>query len=405
MAKADKQRCELLMPSENGWTLWAGLPGGRLEREQSFESAGAFSREGQFRQLALPAANVWVLPAWIKGDVEHLRDMSLLHLERAGVRCSGSPHEFQVTRIAADDTANLACIIALKDQPAPLGSRSVLPDIAAVSAACYPLADDAITVWRELGKLVAAITSGGSLVYFSPLSSTRLDDAALSELNNVCLQLSFQRVIGKIERIVLWMEGADAVRIRRSTGIEARIEDKPAPQLCPAGASALMPADIITDRENRKKSARTRMMALTAGAVAAAVVAVFAGLTALASRERDALLDRVAELSPRASKVADHRKIWEEVAAAIDPKRFPMDILLRCMEPKCSGDIMLTQFECSPEFVMLRGRAQPAATALQYTQEIKSLESLAAYAWDGPPPEFGQGGEDSASFELKGTRP
>ena len=403
MAKTNKQRCELLLPAATGWERWTGSEFGPLQREQIFDGEGSFTRDGQRHALALPATATWVLPAWLKGDAAHLRDMAQLHLERLGVRTTGGALEMQVNRIASDDAAHLACIIALKEEPAPLADRTRLPDDAAVGAGCYPLPDDAIVLWRELGRLVVAITSGPQLIYFSPLSSAKLDQNALGELNNICLQLGFQRVLGTVERMVLWTDEGDLDFILRATGIPAMREDKPAPQLPSRGSCGLMPADLIAERTRQQAGKRTKMMALGAGALVAVAIAAIALFTVFASRERAELLDKVAELTPRASKVEDHRKAWEEISAAVDPKRFPMELLLRCMEPKSSGDVALVHFETTGDRVMLRGRTPSSSIALQYAQEIKSADSLNAFAWETPPPAMHS--DDSATFELKGTRP
>lgn len=403
MAKTNKQRCELLLPAANGWERWAGPENGPLEREQSFDAEGIFTRDAMRRVLALPASSTWTLPAWLKGDIEHLRDMAGLHLERLGVRTAGGTQEMQVNRIASDDTAHLTCIIALKEEPAPLAEKARLPDDVSLSALCYTLPEDAVVLWRELGRLVVAITSGPQLIYFSPLSSTRLDEGALGELNNICLQLGFQRVLGTVEQFVLWTDEGNVDQIRRVTGIGAMREARPAPRLPSRGGCGLMPADVIVERARQQAGKRTKMMALGTGALLAVAIAAIALLTVFASRERGELLDKVAELTPRASKVEDHRKAWEEIAAAVDPKRFPMEVLLRCMEPKSSADVALVHFECSGDRVILRGRTPTSSVALQYAQEIKGAESLNAYAWETPPPQMHS--DDSSTFELKGVRP
>ncbi len=402
MAKTNKQRCELLLPAPTGWERWAGVETGPLERELCFDGEGSFTREGPRHVLALPSTATWVLPAWLKGEAAHLRDMAQLHLERLGVRTVGGAREMQVNRIVSDDAAHLACIIALKDEPAPLLPNTRLPDDATLSALCFPLPEDSIVLWRELGRLVVAITSGPQLIYFSPLSASKLDEHALTELNNICMQLGFQRVLGTVEQTVLWTDEGDMERIRLVTGTPVSREDKPAPQLPARGACDLVPSDVLTGRERQEKSARTRMVALAAGGLVAVAIAAIALLTVLASRERAQLLDKVAELTPRASKVEDHRRAWEEIASAVDPKRFPMEVLLRCMEPKSSADVALVHFEATGDRVMLRGRSQTSSIALQYAQEIKGTASLTAYAWDTPPPQMHS--DDSATFELKGTR-
>lgn len=403
MAKGKKQRHELLLPGAAGWERWVGPENGPLMREQTFDGEGGFTREGQRQVLALPASAVWVLPAWLKGDEAHLRDMAQLHLERGGVRSGGGVEEMQLVRVTSDDTAHLACIIALKEQPAPLGTTVKLPTDATLGAFCQPLPEDAITIWRELGRLVVAITSGPHLIYLSPLSAAQLDDLALGELNNICLQLGFQRVLGKVSEIVLRTDDeGDVAHIRSLTGLATRREERPVPQMPARGRCHLMPADVIQQRARQQAAGRTRTIALVAGGLVALALAAIGSLTFLASRERAALLDEVAELTPRASRVEDHRRSWEEISPAVDPKRFPMEVLLRSMEPKSAPEVAMLLFECAGDRVLLRGRASSSSVALQYAQEIKNAEPLAAYAWETPPPEMHS--DDSATFELKGVR-
>ena len=403
MAVKNKHRCELLLPAPTGWERWVGPEAGPLELEQVFEDTGVFTREGQRHALALPASSAWTLPAWLKGESTYVRDMAQLHLERLGVRSSGTEQDMDLSILTSDEAAQLVCITALKDDPAPLQNTQTLPEEVFTSARAFDLPEDSIVIWRELGRLVVAITSGRHPVYFSPLSSARLDAGAMAELNNICLQLRFQRVLGNVERVVLWTDDGDAAQIGRVTSIPTVREDRPAPVLPSRGSSRLMPADIVAARVTQSARQRARMLALGAGALIAVVIAAIATLTVFASRERDQLLDRIAELTPRASKVEDHRKSWEEVASAVDPKRFPMGILLRCMEPESAPEIALTHFECTGDRVMIRGRSPSDSLALKYAQQIKNTESLGSYAWETPPPTMHS--DDSATFELKGTRP
>jgi hypothetical protein len=248
---------------------------------------------------------------------------------------------------------------------------------------------------------VVAITAGPRLAYFSALSSASLDANGLAELNNICLQLSFQRVLTALDRIVLWMDEGDVARIHAVTGLEVMREDKPAPRIGAAAATRLMPADVLAAREASQTSSKRRVMLLSVGMAAAVLLAGFALVIGHASRERQALLDQVAEIMPRASKVGAHKAAWLEVGSAVDPDIMPMGLLLRCMEPGSSAHIALTHFECSGDTVILRGRAPDASPALKYIEELKNTESLSAYTWESGTPLVGAQGTE---FEIKGTR-
>jgi hypothetical protein len=401
MARTRKPTAELLLPGASVWQSWTGVEEASCSKGADHSAdGGVFGRQAAHRVLALPAAHCWVLPAWLKGGEEHLRGMALLHLERMGAKTGEDEAAVQVRGVASKDGAHLARIIALKQEPAPLGDLSRLPDEVTLHALCYPLVQNSITIFRELGRLVVAITSGSQLVYCTPLSSVRLDDHALAELNNICLQLGFQGVLGRLESLVLWIEDGDIGKIQRATGLAPYRCDMPAPTMPPRGSSLLMPDELVHERQRQAVSARTRMLALTFGSVLAAVVALVATLTALAMQERNMLREKVADLMPRASRVMDHKKAWLEAAPAVDPAVWPQQVLLHCMEPEASKEASITHWEWTPDKLSLIGRMPNASLALEYTQALKTSEALERFALDGPPPVIA--GDQSATFEMKG---
>ena len=401
MAKTRKPPCELLLPGAQVWQSWTGAEGAAcvLQAEQSAEGA-RFGKDAQRRVLALPAVNFWALPAWLKGQPEHLRSMALLHLERMGIKSEDDESVVQVRSMQGKEGAYLTRILALKDLPTPLTDTARLPDEVTLHALCYPLVQNSLTIFRELGRLVVAITSGSQLIYCTPLSANRLDANALAELNNICLQLGFQGVLGRLESIVLWIDEGDITQIERITGLTAYRCDMPAPTMPELGASLLMPQDVIAERQSQTRRSKTRFMALAAGTVIAAAIAVVATLTSLALQERNMLREKVANLTPRASRVMDHKKAWHEAAPAVDPTSWPQQILLHCMEPESSKEASITHWEWTPERMNLRGRMPTASLALEYTQALKSIEALAPFALNGPPPVIAS--DNSATFELKG---
>lgn len=401
MAKTRKPPCELLLPGAQVWQSWTGVEGAAcvLQAEQSAEGA-RFGKDAQRRVLALPAVNFWALPAWLKGQPEHLRSMALLHLERMGIKSEDDESVVQVRNMQGKEGAYLTRILALKELPTPLTDTARLPDEVTLHALCYPLVQNSLTIFRELGRLVVAITSGSQLIYCTPLSANRLDANALAELNNICLQLGFQGVLGRLESIVLWIDEGDITQIERITGLTAYRCDMPSPTMPERGSSLLMPQDVISERQSQTRRAKTRFIALATGTLIAAAIAVVATLTSLALQERNMLREKVAGLTPRASRVMDHKKAWHEAAPAVDATSWPQQILLHCMEPESSKEASITHWEWTPERMNLRGRMPTASLALEYTQALKSIEALAPFALNGPPPVIAS--DNSATFELKG---
>lgn len=408
MAKPRKQLGELIVPGPEAWERWQAPEGQAGKLAHSTVAADeeiTFSKGQMKRTLVLPVAHAWVMPAWLKGDAALTRDMALLHLERLGIRVDEPRRALELIEVTVKDEARLVTMLALKDESSPLVLGSPLPDAVRVSAATLPLPASSITVWRELSRLVIGITSGERLVYASPLSATRFDERAISELNNICLQLGFQRVLGRVERLVLWLpeDEGDLEKIERTTGLPVNREEPPSWILPARWESDLEPLDLHLARQQQETRTRQRVMALSAGLVVAAAVAVMMVMITLALREQAMLREKVAELSPRAARVLDQKRAWQEAAPAVDPSQGPLQLLLALQEPESSMEVTLMEVEFTPQRVLLRGHTSNASTALQYSQEIQQSESLLAYDWEAPPPELGS--DESATFELKGVRP
>lgn len=401
MARTCKHTHDLLLPGADGWTRWTGSEGSACELAIEYgQDSAAFHQDQHRRVLALPASHVWVLPAWLNGEVAHLRDMASLHLERQGVRIHDSLHSLQIQPLQEKDGAHLTRILALKDLPHSTLDLTRLPDEVVLSAACRILPEDSIIIQREMSRIVVTITYGKEIIYCSPLSTHHLNELALNELNHLCLQLGFQRVLGRVGSIVLWLEEGDITEIERLTGLTARREMQPAPFIPTRGQSTLVPSEILSARLLQQSKARARTLMLSAGLVMAACVAVMAVMISYATRQRDLLLEEVADLSPRAAQVLDYKKSWQEAAPAVDPSFFPMQVLLDSMTPTSSREVSLTNFEWKPDRLVLRGRMPSAALALQYANEITEVENLTRFVWETPAPTIAS--DNSATFELIG---
>ncbi|MBK8093325.1 MAG: hypothetical protein IPK32_15385 [Verrucomicrobiaceae bacterium] len=401
MAKTRKPTTELLLPSSSVWQSWIGNDGDTGMHSADFTAQSArFSRDSQRRVLALPATHFWALPAWLKGSSEHLRSMAQLHLERMSVKCGEGEDSVQVRSISEKDDAHLTRILALKDLPTPLDDLARLPDEVTLHALCYPLVANSLTIFRELDRLVVAITSGSDLIYCTPLSANRLDEHALSELNNICLQLGFQRVLGRLEGIVLWVEDGDTAQIQRVTGLPAWRSELPPPTLPEKGSTLLMPVDLNLERARQATRSKTRLIAFTVGAALAACIAIIATLTALALQERNKLRNEVAALMPRASRVAEHRRTWNEAAPAVDPTCWPQQMLLHCLESEASKESTITHWEWTPELMSITGRMPSASLALHYQQELTANENLAHFTWTSKTGDIAA--DNSTIFEMKG---
>ena len=351
--------------------------------------------------LAHSATGLWVLPAWLRGTPEHLPQLAEMHLEKTGVQLGGEQESLDCEVLAKHDTGNLVRLTALKERDPVLEPDSPLPTECASGAECLPLPPQHITIWRELDRLVVAVTHEGRLLYWAPLTSAELDANAFAEIEQMCLQLSFQNILTKLDGIMVW-GGEPDQSLAKLTQLEIFHQPKPAPRPPAVPRRKLVPAPVRQELWKQARRGRQRVLGLGIGLMAAGVMAFFAVMTSRAAQERDLLRHRLVSLSPVAAKVEQQKKLWEEVAPVLDPERFPMETLLRCMEPQTAAAITVTQFECTLTKVSMKGRAPSAGQALQYEQDIRLAKNLADYKWETNSPSIAA--DNSATFQLSGTR-
>jgi len=79
-------------------------------------------------------------------------------------------------------------------------------------------------------------------------------------------------------------------------------------------------------------------------------------------------------------------------------------LLMNCMSPPSSTEVTMMHFEYTPTNLILRGRTPDTSLALRYAQEMKENEELLAFTWETPPPQINNA-DNSATFEMKGSRP
>ena len=399
-----KQRTELLIPGERAWERWLCDEKGTCTRDVAFAAdAAAFSPAPVRRVLGIPASWALILPAWLHGATpEQLRSVASLYLERMGVRTRQEAESLQVARLEEQPGATLARIATHREHGASLSDYSRLPDASVLTPSVFSPPSNSIVIWRELGRLVMAVTRGNRVAYYSQLSAAELDEHAVTEILNVCVQLGFQQVTTAFTGIMLWTDEGNDAAICQFTGLPVQRRPRPAPHLASSFRTSIMPPDITAARLTEDSRRQKRLVGLTLAAVASLAIAAVACVTLWASHQRNALRDEIAALLPRASRVEAQKRQWDEAAPAVDPTLSPMEMLLQCMAAPSSKMVALSHFEMTPDLLVLRGRTETAAHALQFVQETRGSDAFASYDWEAAPPAIAS--DNSASFELKGIR-
>jgi hypothetical protein len=395
---------QILFPGAQAWELWIFDPaeGGAGSCHAGLE-APAFRNGGERRVLALPVASTYAIPLWVMAShPDELRGAADLHLEKDGLKREEEPEGFDFEQILASEGRSLIRVDGLAPLVLPFDGASAAPDSVCLAPNLLRHADDRIVIWRELGRLVTAMSRGGKLVYHNVLASSVLDARAVEEVVRWAKQFQFQGMVNPCQGIVVWGDDVetDPSLVERGTGLPVIREARPAPCFNPEKISAIRPRFVA---EIQARAARKRRISRWLGAAAllagGAVVAYVVAL-ALALQNQKQWRDRIAVLSPAAADIEQVQQRWEEVAAAVDPDQSPLEIMLRIRQIPDSGGITLVRFERTAERIAIKGRAASPPEALKFLGAISKSEGLSGLDWTYTQPVIAEDG--TATFEIEG---
>jgi hypothetical protein len=396
---------QILFPGPESWELWDLPLSGELVEEAPGKpqpDGPSFSGPASKRVFALPVSSTYAIPLWVFGrNAEEWRGAAELHLEKDGLSRPDEPAGFDFERILEQENRALVRVDALAKSTLSLTEGSLAPDAICLAPRLLRIPDDQIVVWKELGRFVTAMASGGKLIYHNVLASSSLDGRAAEEVVRWAKQFQFQGMVKPCTGITVWAEDADVALLREKSGLPVAHQPRPTPHYTPACSSAILPqfAAELQKRETRKL--RTRQLLAAGALVAGGAILAFFAATALALHHQKTLRDRIAALSPAASEIEQIQQRWGEVAAAVDPGRSPLEMMLLIRQLPSAGEISLTRFERSADRLALKGTAASPSEALKFLGAISKSESLSGYQWTYAQPLIAQDG--TATFEIEGT--
>ena len=254
----------MLFPGETAWELWRGGADEPLDLHHRFEASdqAAFQRSTRNsaapdrRVVALPVHSVIALPMWVTvpGESENeIRQAAELQLERTGLRARNEPQGVDFTLIEQDQSRSLILAQGLTDRSPTLAEQSKLATDHVPSPFLLPLPPNHLTIWRELGRLVTAITRQGRVVFFDTLSAPELDHEALQEIHRMAAQLSLLDMLNTIEGVMLWTPEGDAQSIADATGLGIDRADRPGPVISKSLNSHIEPRSARIARQRTQQ--------------------------------------------------------------------------------------------------------------------------------------------------------
>jgi hypothetical protein len=398
MAKVDNDT-SICFPGEEAWELWR-LQAGRFELADTIPMGEASPEEGfkSASHYAFPVHSVFAVPIWAgTDDPELLGNLVEMQLEKTGLKPDvgeGVMLDYRIVSASDGRAPTLDSVIG--DAPAKrhLALATVLnPNFAHplpksgskgfdVSPRFLMLPGNHIIIWKELGRLVMALTRGGQLVYFQGLTSADIDTDTVHEVKCVLLGLEGQGVVAEPTGIHLWLdEIADSAGalLQREIGLDAIVTPRPDPVL-PTQLSNLLPPEIARQRAAQKHAAKIRNIGL---ALAACYVALlgwyFFDYFKTVNEERQ-LAASSRELS-KAEWMRPFRTQWDALDPVVNGERYPSELLHRCTAAVPVKDVRFTSFTIQGGDINIVGECRDPNAGRNFGTQLFKNSLLRDYDW------------------------
>jgi len=402
----------LLVPGESGWEIWTRQGDGAfsLHSESGATQAGEITDipSGELTMF-FPVKSLTAVPMRVTSEDDALfPDLAALHAERLGIRPDPMAGQLSDVFVVARDGENTALLSVFLRSPVDGELPHRGPKGFDISARAFPMAGESLTIWKEFGRWVFAVSHQGKLVYCqaTAVDAAQPDAALAREIRLSLMQLAMQGLNFQPPRIIVWSgaENIDTSELKAVFNVRIEQSPRPAPVL-PDPLSKLLPADV---RAARRAAQRRRNLTAVVSAAALVYLGVIGwlgyGLWQGASETRG-LLTQAAQVAPEGEAYALHIAKWDELAPAIELAQSPVDILHRiatCIPP--NSGLRLKTAEINAMEVKLTGEAPQFQAVKTFSLNLSKNNELARFIWETPEPnQSTRGWEFVFSAEIPST--
>ena len=313
--------------------------------------------------------------------------------------------DFEVIEQAENDSIISSVAVhnpRLNELAAPLISRGHIPRqvtvYAAQRAATRAAQGRALLIYREGEKLVSAISENGKL------SLTRTLDASEAEglehdLPQLALSAELQGIDTSFPTVLL---DEDCLPLRDT--IERVFAQRPnlmGMETPPATVKLdLTPESWRKQRAALVRQKEWRKRLLWVGGAYAAAFLLFALYVVIIRFQVGQLKNAIRRDAPKVEFIKQTEADWKALAPAINPRYYPIEILLHLFESLPNPEVRITVYDQSVKNISVQGEAPSAALAYQFAEKVKKNPDLQAFTFDLGTPRILP--NDHAQFRLEG---
>lgn len=393
---SSKKNTHLLIPGPEGWELWAS--GADSSFRQSLVDGPLLVSEIENMPSAnlvmgFPVREALAVPFKVQtSDKSMFDDLALMHLEKSGIRPEENAGRLTDCFPVVQEGGHSTLLAVVLSAPRPRDLPSPSPSAFDISARFFPMAENAITLWRELGRWVFAVSSHGKLTYFQSLSGDRISGDTIRDVYLALTQLALQGVDLELSSAVIWTSGLasdpsdDEVKaFGDQLGAGVVVEPKPEPRM-PEPVCKLIPADARSEKrvEEKRKKRNTLVVAILVLYIGLAAYFGYQYIELNGSLKRQD--DLIREIRVKHAEIALFNADWQQLAAVVDSQRWPLQLLYRAATIIPLGqDLRFKVFEASRERIVIRGESSDLKATSSYAEKIR--RALKDYEWELPPAE------------------
>lgn len=389
-----KKESHLLIPGAEGWELWTG--GAESPFAKSLEDGPLKASEIEdiptgLVVMGFPVREALAVPFKVQTDDQAMfEDLASMHLEKSGIRPEENAGRLTDVFPAGHQDGQTTLLAVVLSAPAPDSLPLPAPGAFDISARFFPMADNAITLWRELGRWVFAINSLGELTYFQALSGDKLSGETIRDVFLALTQLGLQGVNLELRKAVVWQSGLasdpsdEEIRaFGNQLGTEVSVEPKPQPVL-PDPISRIIPANARNERRIHREKKKRNTVLIAVLLVYLAIAGYFGYDYLQLSRALSKQDEKINDLRQEHGHIALFNADWEQLAPVVDSHHWPLQLLYRAATLiPASQDLRFKVFEASRDRIIIRGESADLNVASTYAQKIR--RALQDYDWELPP--------------------
>ncbi len=444
MSKKEEETI-VAIPGEEGWELWQRQSGVfELIDQRELDEEGNYEPFRHATHYGFPLVSAFAIPLWVAtDDPALLPNVVDMQLEKLGLKpdsVNGTLMDYKMAlkgeplpALPEEPKKSEPVIEGLEgldisedgepEEPAEPAARNLvlatvlspnyshsLPKLGAdffdVSPRFFVLPGNHVTVWKELGRIVIAITRNDQLVYFQALSGDTLDLDAVHEIKCLLMQLFVEGVVTQPAGFVIWTEEVDSgveAAVKEQLELQPIVEEKPRPVI-PAKGSKLVPAEVDLLRQAQARAERRKKIILGVAALYLVGVGFALFNYFMQQREVSNLRAELAALEPQVGWIGPQRAKWRTFEKAFDGNRYPIEVFHRCVSLLPPKGVRFVDFKITDGMVVIDGQASNTTVANQYGGKVFKSDLLKDFNWQWTkrPTVDTRKREKTAAFKIQG---